>query len=389
MDSTRAEQWTPDSLRSEVDRWLVRNAERLAAFAVPGKRAMEEVVPHEIELQRMLFDAGFTRLGWPPEVGGFGGSMVLRGVVYDAVYAAGYPVPETLEPVEIIGAALAHFAPELANAHLPRALAGEEVWCQGFSEPGAGSDLAGLETRAFEHADGFRVRGQKVWTTLAQFATHCCVLARTGEAKSGYRGLGMFFVDLGLPGVSVRPILAANGRAEFAEVFLDDTVIGKECLIGPLDGGWGVAMYLLQFERGMYAWMRQARLHARLAAALSAAGREKNAVADRVGDAYLTLFALRAKARQTVLRLAAGETPGPEISIDKVLLSAADQAVYDVTRRLTSPRFELAEGPDADVWRAEWFYSRATSIYGGAVEIQRDIISERLLGLPKGRATGS
>jgi alkylation response protein AidB-like acyl-CoA dehydrogenase len=390
MDESRAKTITPDALRQEVRDWLSSQAQSLARFRGPDKAATEEVVARELELQRMLSEAGFTRLGWPLEAGGLGGSMELRGVVFDELHSAGYRVPETLDTVEICGPALTQFAPHLASEHLLRAIAGEEVWCQGFSEPAAGSDLGALETRAVECEGGYRLRGQKVWASFGQVAQYGVVLARTGEAKSGYRGLSMFFVDLSLPGVTVRPITAANGRNEFAEIFLDDAEIPKECLIGALGDGWTIAMFLLQFERGMYAWTRQSKLHARLEKAMAATrGDGADAAADAVGDAYLTLYALRAKSRETVKRLAAGETPGPEISIDKVLLSMADQAVFEVARRLTAPSFQLGNEVADRAWRAEWFYARAASIFGGAVEIQRDIISERLLGLPKGRAVGN
>jgi hypothetical protein len=148
-------------------------------------------------------------------------------------------------------------------------------------------------------------------------------------------------------------------------------------------------MYLLQFERGMYAWMRQARLHARLSRAMEAVTQRSDGLAEAIGDAYLRVAVLRAKARQTVIRLAAGEKPGPETSVDKVLLSSTEQAVFEVARRITTPGFEIEGGDALEAWRAEWFYARACSIFGGAVEVQRDIIAEQLLGLPKGRAVGA
>jgi alkylation response protein AidB-like acyl-CoA dehydrogenase len=186
----------------------------------------------------------------------------------------------------------------------------------------------------------------------------------------------------------VRPIRAANGRDEFAELFFDDVAVPREHLVGPVDGGWGVAMFLLQFERGMYAWQRQATLHRRLRQVAAAADGGGSVAVAALGAAYLAATALRARSRTTVHRLSAGERPGPEISIDKILLSRAEQATFDAARRLAWPRMALADDEAATTLREEWFYSRATSIFGGAVDVQRDIVAEHGLGLAGERRSG-
>jgi hypothetical protein len=378
--------------RAGLRAWFDEHEAELAAYRGLPPPSLEAAVEHELEFLRLLYRDGWSRWGWPTLQGGLGGSAALRGVLYDEIYAAGYQLPESYDILETIGPLLERHAPELARRHLPPFLAGDELWTQGFSEPGAGSDLASLRTRAEVVDGGFRITGQKVWNGFAHLAQYGAMLVRTGTPESRHRGLSMLWVDMRAQGVLARPVRAASGRNDLCEIFFDGAFAPSEYLIGPLNGGWGVAMDMLQFERGMYAWQRQARLHTRLEQALGEGGLgstgNANALAAVVGDAYLATFALRAKCRDTVERLANGENPGPEISIDKVLLSSAEQAVYDGVRELLFPRFELDGFEAASAWRGEWFYSRATSIYGGAVEVQRDIIGEKLLGLPKGRLGG-
>lgn len=193
----------------------------------------------------------------------------------------------------------------------------------------------------------------------------------------------MFLIDLDWPGCEVRPTLASSGRNEFAETFFDDVFVPADRVVGGVNEGWGVAMTLLQWERGMYAWQRQSVLHARLAE-LSLSVTEPSAAQERaIADAWVRLTALRAAAARTVRRLATGENPGPEISVDKVLLATTEQAVENLYLDVDPAAFVLGGGRRNDVHRADWFYSRMASIYGGAIEIQRSIIAERVLGLPR------
>jgi hypothetical protein len=338
----------------------------------------------------MLGQAGWSRRGWPTEAGGSGGTATLRAVLYDELTAAGYVIPEAFNILETIGPMLCTYAPDLAAVELPAFLAGDRLWCQGFSEPDAGSDLASLRARAVEGGDTFRVNGQKTWVSFGHLAQACGLLVRTGPPDSRHKGLSILWVDMSLPGVTVRPIRAASGRNEFAEIFFDDVIVPSSCLVGGLHQGWAVAMHLLQFERGMYGWVRQAVMHRWLEEAIEATGggletSPGSAAAARVGDAYLAALSLRSKCRQTVLRLAEGEFLGPEISVDKLLLSAGEQTVLDAARALTWPAFELDDSQAAQRWRADWFFTRAASIYGGSAEVQRDIVAEHLLGLPRGR----
>ena len=372
---------------AELRSWLLEHSAELAPFTLRDVRGIAETVEHERALLAMLYDAGWSRWGWPEDAGGLGGPVVLRAVLYDELAAAGLEVPEAYVILETLGPLLVEYAPRIAAQHLPRFLDGSELWGQGFSEPEAGSDLAHLRTRAELVDDGFVLNGQKTWTTLGQFAQYAAVLARTGPADSAHRGLTMLWVDLAHPGASVRPITAANGRDEFAEMFFDRVELGADAVIGAVGGGWAAAMYLLQYERGMYAWLRQAVLHRRLREAISAAAHDGRHVSGAahiaLGRALHATAQLRARSRQTVRRLSAGENPGPEISIDKVLLGQAEQLTFDALRLLDPMAMAIGARAVDQVQREEWFYSRASTIFGGAIDVQRDIVAERVVGLPR------
>jgi acyl-CoA dehydrogenase len=369
------------------DAWLAEHAGELEPYRMRPTESIAAGVEHDRGLMALLHEAGWGRWGWPETAGGLGGPVALRAVLYDGLAGAGVEIPEAYVMMETLASLLVEYAPGLAAQHLPAFLAGREVWGQGFSEPEAGSDLAHLRTRAVPTADGFRLSGQKIWTTLGQFSRYAAVLARTGEADSAHRGLTMVWVDLETPGVTVRPITASNGRDEFAEMFFDDVALPADAVIGEVGGGWAAAMYLLQYERGMYAWLRQAVLHRRLreAAEVTAGRAVPPAAAAALGRAVQATAMLRARSRRTVNRLSARENPGPEISIDKALLGAAEHATFDALRLLDWPGMALGADDRSAVQREEWFYSRATTIFGGAVDVQRDIVAERVLGLPRSR----
>src|ERR1700728_484862 len=371
------------TLRGDLHSWLSTNRDRFAA-AVAGNEPnnLELAIASELKLQQALWDAGFLKHGWPEWCGGAGTSAVLRAGVYEQLVIDGFRIPQSLLTVETLGPAMVVMSPELAAQYLPAVLRGDEVWCQGFSEPEAGSDLASLRCRATPDGEGWTLSGQKIWSSVGTVAQRTAMLARTGEP--GHRGISMLLVDLDSPGCEVRAIRASSGRNEFAEIFFDDTPVPAERLVGQLNRGWDVAMYLLQWERGMYAWQRQAILHAKLAEAarsVAATDHETRAV---ISGAWLLLTALRARSARTVRRLADGENPGPEVSVDKILLSTADQAVFDALARVNATDFVLGDRRADEVTRGDWFYSRTSSIYGGAVEIQRSIVAERVLGLPRG-----
>jgi alkylation response protein AidB-like acyl-CoA dehydrogenase len=374
------------TFRVELRRWMNEHAGELGRFRqLPND--LDDQFALLGDLQRFLFDAGWLRWGWPEESGGLGGSSLLRGVLSEELAAAGCPPPFSFGMMEVLAPAVVRFAPQVAAWALPALLRGEEAWCQGFSEPEAGSDLASLRLRASDEGDHFRVNGQKVWTSWAQYAQRCILLARTGSAEEAHRGITALFADMNSPGVTVRPLRAMNGDAEFAELFFDDVVVPKDRVIGTIGGGWAVTMYVLSCERGAVAWQRQAWMHRRLGDLLAAAGKGAGSTdgpASWAGETFANLYALRLASRRTFRRLDSGEIPGPDASIDKILMSTAEQGLFDGALEIVPEPLLAGDDSAARAWRSDYFYSRAASIYGGTSEIQRNIVAEHLLGLPRG-----
>ncbi|MHA4851926.1 acyl-CoA dehydrogenase family protein [Rhodococcus sp. MSC1_016] len=322
-----------------------------------------------------LYDAGWMRYGWPTEVGGVGGPAVLRAVLGEEVATRDLAEPGIYSMIEVLAPTMISYArPELAAEMVPLLLSGHEQWCQGFSEPGSGSDLASLTTRADPRGDGtWVINGQKVWTSLAQYSTRCVLLTRTAP---GHGGITAFFVDMNTPGITVRPLRTMHGVDEFAEVYFDDVVVPEDRMLGRPGDGWRVAMDLLPHERSTCFWHRIAYLFTRLDRLLT----ESNTATSDDGDlgaAYLALHTARCRSHATQQRLADGAQLGPETSIDKVLLATAEQRLFDTARDLLPGVLELGENE----WRTEFLYSRAATIYGGTAEIQRNIIARRLLDL--------
>jgi alkylation response protein AidB-like acyl-CoA dehydrogenase len=360
--------------RSGVRRWLDEHPE-LAPADGGAVESIEAQVAQLGRVRQALHAAGWTRYGWPAEVGGLGGPVALRAVLGEEVASRGLAEPGIYSMIEVLAPTMISYArPELAAEMVPLLLGGAEQWCQGFSEPGSGSDLASLSTRAVPREDrAWVVNGQKVWTSLAQLAQRCVLLTRTAP---GHAGITAFFVDMDTPGISVRPLRTMHGVDEFCEVFFDDVVVAGERLLGRPGDGWQLAMDLLPFERSVCFWQKVAHLYTRLDHLLA----EATEVDDlAIGSAYLALHTIRCRSHATLRRFGDGARLGPETSIDKVLLATADQQLHDTVRDLLPGVLELTESP----WRSEFLYSRAATIYGGTAEIQRNIIARRLLELGK------
>lgn len=350
----------------------------------------EDGLAHDARVLARLYEAGWNRFGWPEEAGGLGGNEIHRAVYYEELGHAMLPIPAQHWTLETLGPALLKFAPRLAAEHLPGYLRGAEWWGQSFSEPESGSDLASLRTRAVDDgAGGFVINGQKIWTSQGPTATRLLVLVRTGTAESRHRGLSMIMVDADAPGVSIRPIALASGRRELAEVFFDDVRVARDRVVGDVDRGWAVAMYLMQFERGMYGYAvlnkvltELGKLRADMVThGASTTNRE------RFARVYVDVVAAQARTATTVRKLADGTQVGPESSVDKLLFGKAEKAVNDLILDVQREWMVAGVGSGGtaalDTARAEWWYSRAATIMGGTVEVQRGIIADHILGLPK------
>ncbi len=366
--------------RSQLDSWLVEHESELRP-ATGSIDTLDEQMQHLSRVKRITYEAGWMRWGWPERVGGFGGSTLLRAYLGEVLTLRDLVEPGIYSMTEVLAPTMIDYAnPTLAAEMVPRLLRGDETWCQGFSEPDTGSNLAALSCRATRDGDVWRVSGQKVWTSLAQYADRCVLLTRTGTTESAHRGITALFVDMTTPGIEVRPIETMHGAPEFSEVFFDDVTVPIDRTLGEEGQGWSVAMDLLPFERSTALWHRAAYLHRRLQGLLEAVPPDAlDPVA--VGEAAQLLYALRARSRRTQYRLAAGKHLGPETSIDKVLVATAEQAVFDLVADGLGPEMGTCDDPASDRWRREFLYSRAATIYGGTAEIQRNIIARRLLDL--------
>src|SRR6516165_5480207 len=247
------------------------------------------------KVMRLGYADGFTRWGWPERVGGLGGSNLLRAYLGEALTARDLVEPGNYSMPEVLAPTMIDFAPlELARMMVPRLLSGDEIWCQGFSEPGTGSNLGSLTCRATKDGDGWRVNGQKVWTSLAQYAQRCVLLTRTGTPESAHRGITAFFVDMDSPGITVRPIETMHGSPEFCEVFYDDVFVPADRILGEVNGGWSVAMDLLPYERSTALWHRAAYLQQRLSRLVATAA-EGALDPSSVGETTQMLWAFRAR----------------------------------------------------------------------------------------------
>lgn len=372
------------AFRRQLVAWLDEHHEELRP-SYEGHGALDAQMAQFCRLKRALFDAGWGRYGWPESVGGLGGPTMLRAVVGEEVAARDLAEAGPWSMIEVLAPTVIQFgAPELIAAMVPPLLRGDETWCQGFSEPGSGSDLASLSCRATPVEGGWTINGQKVWTSYVQFATRCVLLTRTGEPGSGHRGITAFFVDVDSPGLTHRPLQIQNGRLEFAEVFYDDVFVPADRLLGDVGQGWQVAMDVLPYERSTAFWHRGALLLRRtgqLVAEVADAPDGGTDAARLLGDVYQQVIAFRCRSRATQHRLAAGELLGPETSVDKLLVATSEQALFDAVRDLLPGVVELDDTPTAEVWRMEHLYSKAATIYGGTSEIQRNIIARRLLDL--------
>jgi alkylation response protein AidB-like acyl-CoA dehydrogenase len=368
---------TVDEFRSQLIAWLDAND----LTPPPDDHSLDAHLAQHSRVMEALYDAGWMRWGWPESAGGLGGPMILRAIVGEEVVGRGLDHPGPYSMLEVLTPTMIDYArPELAAEMVPRLLSGQETWCQGFSEPGSGSDLASLTTRATPNGDNWVINGQKVWTSFAQYATRCVLLTRTGAPEDpNHSSITAFFVDLDTPGVTVRPLRTMHGVDEFCEVYFDDVVVPADRMLGNLGDGWRLAMDLLPYERSTCFWQRIAYLYSRLDALVDDAKGLGQAADSDLGEAYLALHTLRCRSRATQHRQADGQKIGPETSIDKVLLAGGEQQLYDTVRDLLPGAIDL----DDTHWRTEYLYSRSSTIYGGTAEVQRNIIARRLLDLGK------
>ena len=347
--------------------------------------------------QRMLFDGGWAGINWPEEFGGRGASLTEQLVFYEEITRAGAPnVGVNFVGLLHAGPTLmVEATPEQRSRHLPAILRGDEVWCQGFSEPGAGSDLAALRTRAVRDGDDYVISGQKIWTSFAQVADYCELLVRTDADAPKHRGITWLIMPMDLPGIEVRPLTTVLGSSEFSELFLEEVRVPVANRVGPENDGWRVAMVTFSFERGtsfVPEMVESRRLLDDLVAVAkrvtrgSATAWDDAGLRREVGHAAAELDALWAMVRRTVSEAAKTGVPGLGGSLVKLYYSELRQRIGDLSLRIldrAALSLDDVDGLASGRFAEERLRTLALTIAAGSSQIQRNIIAERILGLPK------
>ena len=385
---------TPEQqqLRAEVRAFLAANCP--LPEDVPQR--LDERMAFLRDWQRRCYEAGYVGRAWPAEYGGGGRPPVEQVIVDEELAAAGAPEFPNIVGLDVIGPSLLAFGDDEQRArYVPAILSADEIWCQGFSEPDAGSDLASLRSRAVERGDGFLVSGQKTWTSWGQFARWCGVLARTEPPETRHRGISFLIVDMEAPGVEVRPMIQITGHAEFSELFLDDVVVPRENLLGARGQGWAIALHTLAHERGTAALPRQVKLRTWVDR-LAADARERCVDGRPIGEhedvqvalarALIGVEVLRHHASRTVGRFLNGEAVGPASSSVKLVMAEAEQRVAATALDVLGETL-VAPEPGGEAENAHWYetylFSRTATVLGGTQQIQRNIIADRILKLPQ------
>ena len=393
-------QYTPeqDAFRTEVRDWLAANLD--SALCVDDPKD-ERVAPDRETFekrriwQRTMYDSGWVGIAWPKEYGGRGAGL-LEQVIFDEEYTNAHaPVLPGYSGIALCGPTLMHWGTdEQKERFLKRILNGDDVWCQGYSEPGAGSDLAGLQTKAVAEGDDFIINGQKVWTSGAQYADWIFMLVRTDPDAPKHRGISYILVNMQTPGVTVRPLVLMNGHSHFNEVFFEDVRVPKANLVGPLNQGWKVAMTTLMFERayaGVANYDDQIGRLVELSQQVHIDGSpawEQSWVRQQLTQFHIESQALKYTRLRGLTKLLKGLPPGPEGSMLKLCGSelgidiAAFASELLAGAAITEQATDIV--PDAPRWFNRVLSARQYTIAGGTSEIQKNIMGERVLGLPKG-----
>jgi alkylation response protein AidB-like acyl-CoA dehydrogenase len=381
-----------EEFRDEVRTWLQENH--------PGpepEAGLDEVMDFRRQWQRQLHDAGWAGISWPKEYGGRGATMIEQ-----AIFAAEASRQEAPSPANVLGLAMggpvviAHGTDEQKARYLEPILTGEEIWCQGFSEPESGSDLASLKTRAVKDGDEWVVTGQKVWTTFAQYAKWCMLVARTDPDAPKHQGLTYFLMDMEQDAVQTRPLVQITGEGEFNEVFFEEARVPDANVVGGVGNGWAVAITTLMNERAGLAFGAISQIQNSLGR-LSKLARETSTnggtAADdpyfrqRIAQLHIEVETMRLNAYRGLTKTMQSGIPGPEGSLGKWQWADINQDLTELALEIEGAFSVLGRGSEHAVAGGAWQYgflrSRANSIEGGTTDILKNIIAERVLGLPR------
>lgn len=386
-----------EAFRTTLREWFASHYPRFLA-AWPGTPD-----PNELTWRRAWEDyvcqAGWSGLGWPEQYGGKAWPLTRQAIFHEEQARIGAPLGVNIIGHGILAPTLIHFASDAQKArYLPGILSNRDIWCQGYSEPGAGSDLASLSTRAERQGDHYVLNGHKVWTSFAHIADYCFVLARTDASAQRHKGISFFLVDMKSPGVRVESIRQITGEADFNEVFFDNVQVPVDALVGEENGGWRLAMAAASFERGTYFIPRQVRFAQEVKALQKLAAetpRPEGSTAlqephlrREIARLAVDSHVLRLKGYRALTHALRNGPPGAEGSSTKLHWSEAHQKLMNTAMELLHER--ALQGPDpagtdsaAALWSRDYLWTRAETILAGTSEVQRNILAEQMLGLPK------
>jgi alkylation response protein AidB-like acyl-CoA dehydrogenase len=372
-----------EAFRDELRGWLDANH--------PGREPEGDDAGFEFrrDWQKKLYEAGWAGLSWPKEYGGRGASLVEQAIFNEEIVRAQAPQMANVLGLAMGGpTVIAHGTDEQKERYLLPILSAEEIWCQGFSEPDSGSDLASVKTTAVRHGDDWLVTGQKVWTTLAHHSKWCMLVARTDLDAPKHKGLTYFLMDMEQDAVQVRPLRQLTGESEFNELFLEEARIPNENIVGAEGNGWNVAITTLMHERATLAFglqvavqiaMRELMEKARSSPVNGGMASEDPIIRQRLGQLYIEAEVLRLNAYRGLTAQMKYGVPGPEGSLGKWHWSEVNQSLTELAMDIAGPRAQLDDGE----WTYRFLRARANSIEGGTTEILKNIVAERVLGLPR------
>jgi alkylation response protein AidB-like acyl-CoA dehydrogenase len=379
-----------EAFRDEVRAWLADNH--------PGEMPEDENEAFEFSRrwQRKLHEAHWAGLSWPKEYGGRGATLIEQAIFFEEMTRAKAPrVANVLGLVMGGPVVITHGTEAQKKRYLEPILSGEEIWCQGFSEPEAGSDLASLKTRAVKRNGGWVVTGQKVWTTLAHEAKWCMLVARTDPDAPKHQGLTYFLMDMEQDGVEVKPLVQITGEAEFNEIFMEEAYIPDENVVGEVGGGWSVAITTLMNERAGLAFAAQTALQLAMGRAMDLArttprnggvAADDPVVRDRLTQLFIESEIFRITNYRGLTKIMKSGVPGPEGSLGKWQWAEVNQHLMELALEIEGPYGQFADGSEHALpgdWQYGFLRTRANSIEGGTTDILRNIVAERVLGLPK------
>src|SRR5258705_266451 len=389
---------TQQNFRLEVRAWLAANVPaELRGRGFASSRADLEAVRRLRDWQRTLYKAGYVGMDWPTEYGGRGASLVEQVMFYEEMSRAQAPQPLNRSGLSMLGPTLMkHGTAAQKGRHLDRILTAEEIWCQGFSEPNAGSDLANLQTRAVLDGDWYVLNGQKVWTSMAHVSDWGFFLVRTDPAAAKHKGITFLLLDMKSPGITIRPLRQITGEAEFNEVFLENVRVPASNVVGKVNEGWGVAITTLSYERDVLTMIRHISLRTALERLIALAKRtqrngqtsaEEPMIRQKLAGLMVAERCLQLNGYRSLTKILKGGAPGPEGSTSKLFWSQVDQDLAEIATEVIGPYSQIAAPSPWAVDEGQWeFYcclARGSGIRAGTTEILRNILGERVLGLPK------